>query len=48
MTVKLRNLTEIKSWILSFGLHAKVLEPAELVDLVRIDVESMCAAYRAK
>lgn len=45
MTLKLKSLDEIKSWILSFGPLAKVLEPAELIDAVRKDIQQMQDHY---
>jgi len=45
MSLKLRNLDEIKSWILSFGPLAKVLEPVELVESLQRDVEAMRRQY---
>jgi len=45
MSLKLRNLDEIKSWILSFGPLAKVLEPSELIESLRRDVKQMHDSY---
>jgi predicted DNA-binding transcriptional regulator YafY len=45
MTLTLRNLDEIKSWILSFGPLAKVLAPVELVESLQRDVEAMRRQY---
>ncbi len=47
MSLKLRNLDEIKSWILSFGPLAKVLEPSELIESLRRDVKQMHDSYNS-
>lgn len=41
----LSSLFEVERWVLSWGPHAKVLEPPELVDQVRAKVEAMAAIY---
>lgn len=45
MTLTLRNLEEIKSWILSFGPMAKILAPVELVESLQRDIEAMRCKY---
>jgi proteasome accessory factor B len=39
---------EIVSWILSYGIHAEVLEPAELRREVKRQVKGMRELYRGK
>ncbi len=39
---------ELKSWLLSFGRDAKVLEPDELRDAIRAELHEMLEAYRAE
>lgn len=41
----LGDTTELKSWVLSFGCHAEVLEPAELRREVREELEEMASRY---
>lgn len=41
----LESLEEIERWILSFGKHARVLEPPELVDRVRQEIAEMAKVY---
>jgi predicted DNA-binding transcriptional regulator YafY len=38
---------EIRSWLLSFGSKAMVLEPEELRDEIAREVHALCAAYEA-
>ena len=38
MQLRLRSLREVSSWVLSFGSHAKVVEPPELIDELRIEL----------
>ena len=45
MSLVLRNLDEIKSWILSFGPLARVLEPVELIEALRSDIKHMNDSY---
>lgn len=45
---ELSSLLEIKSWILSFGSRAEVLEPAELRAAIAQDVQRMSETYQAK
>lgn len=44
MTLELASLEEIERWILSWGAHARVLEPAALKNLVRAAAEGMLTA----
>jgi len=39
---------ELVSWILSYGMHAEVLEPAELRKEVKRHVKEMREMYRGK
>ena len=45
MTLKLGSLEEITRWILSWGGHARVLEPKELRDRVKAAAEAMAGGY---
>ncbi len=47
MTFRVAGLDEIKSWILSFGLEAVVLDPPELQDQVRRDLLRNLEQYRS-
>ncbi|MBC7354282.1 MAG: WYL domain-containing protein, partial [Thermogutta sp.] len=44
----LESLEEIERWILSFGRYAEVLEPPELVERIRYEVEQMTQVYNLK
>ncbi|MBE3574959.1 MAG: transcriptional regulator [Firmicutes bacterium] len=41
LEVRVSGLESIKRWILSFGSHARVLEPAELAEAVRREAEGI-------
>jgi proteasome accessory factor B len=41
----LNSTEEIKSWVLSFGVHAVVLEPSTLRDEMRAEIQSMLGLY---
>jgi predicted DNA-binding transcriptional regulator YafY len=45
---RLPDTTEIKTWIMSFGPRATVLEPAELVTEIEQDLNQMLAGYDAR
>jgi len=38
---------EIKRWVLSFGKHAEVIEPEELHDSLRGELEAMSMKYES-
>ncbi len=44
----LSSLIEIRSWILSFGSHAEVLEPVELRTTLREEAEQLAQIYSGK
>ncbi|MFY8057794.1 MAG: helix-turn-helix transcriptional regulator [Planctomycetaceae bacterium] len=48
MSLSLRSLYEIKSWVLSFGSQARVLKPSLLVRMVREELQSAAKLYRQK
>jgi predicted DNA-binding transcriptional regulator YafY len=41
-TMRANHLLEILRWVLSWGGGARVIEPPELVNMVRTEVERMC------
>lgn len=43
-----RGLNEVKRWILFYGGGAKVLQPAELVEMVRQEIKAMQQLYEEK
>ena len=45
LSLELASLEEIERWILSWGAHARVLEPVALQNLVRSAAEGVLAAY---
>ena len=44
----LTSMMEIRSWILSFGIHAEVLEPNELRTSIRDEAEKMASRYAVR
>ena len=42
---QLTGFEEIRSWLLSFGRHARVLEPDELVETIREELDLMIDSY---
>jgi predicted DNA-binding transcriptional regulator YafY len=42
------GLDEIIWWVLGYGAHARVLEPAELAGMVRDTAQKMCGIYDSK
>ncbi|MFM7924886.1 MAG: WYL domain-containing protein, partial [Planctomycetaceae bacterium] len=48
MSLNLRSLHEIKSWVLSFGSQARVLKPSLLVRKVREELQATAKLYRRK
>ncbi len=47
LTLELGSLEEIERWILSWGAHARVLEPRALIDRVRGVVREIARSYAA-
>ena len=45
LSLELASLEEIERWILSWGAHARVLEPAALKNLIRSAAEGVLAEY---
>jgi len=43
-----RGLNEVKRWVLFYGVGARVLEPPELVAMVREEVQGMYKQYQAE
>jgi predicted DNA-binding transcriptional regulator YafY len=43
--LSLGNLEEIERWILSWGKHAKVVEPEELKERIRRTVSTLAETY---
>jgi len=43
--LQLTDLTEVKSWIMSFGSSAEALAPPELVNTIRDEINALHAAY---
>jgi Predicted transcriptional regulator len=46
LTLRLSSLAEVERWILSWGAHAEVLEPSELVQSIHSAVAKLAARYR--
>ena len=47
LTLKLSSLIEVQRWVLSWGANAVVIQPPELIALVRDEVRRIQAAYHA-
>lgn len=47
-SVRVSNLIEIRSWILSWGGEAQVLQPEELVDSIRVAAQTILGQSRGK
>ncbi len=45
VSMEVGNLTQLTSWVLEWGKRAKVLEPPELVERVREELQSALEAY---
>jgi predicted DNA-binding transcriptional regulator YafY len=48
ITFRVVGLDEIKSWVLSFGPEAEVLEPVKLRKIIRNDLYGMLEQYQAR
>ncbi len=46
LSMEVGGSAELRSWVLSFGAGAEVLEPASLRDEVRVELEKAAARYR--
>jgi predicted DNA-binding transcriptional regulator YafY len=42
------NLTQLTSWVLEWGQRARVVEPPELVERVRAELEGALRGYARK
>ena len=47
MTLELTELTAITKWVLSFGSNATAIEPPELIDRIRDELQTMMDCYPA-
>jgi len=47
MTLELTELTAITKWVLSFGSNATAIEPPELIDRIRCELQTMMDCYPA-
>ncbi len=45
MTLFLQPTVELRSWLMSYGPHVKVLEPQSLIDTLRADLQAGFAQY---
>ena len=45
LTMNVGNLNPVVSWVLEWGPRARVVEPAELADRVRTELEGALAGY---
>ena len=45
MTMTLGSLEEVERWVLSWGEHAKVLEPAALLQRIRHIADALKRSY---
>jgi predicted DNA-binding transcriptional regulator YafY len=48
VSLRLNSLLEVKSWVLSFGAKAKVLEPQQLIDDIKRDIASLTSSYHSE
>ena len=48
LTITVGNLNPVTSWVLEWGARAKVIEPPELVERVRTELEQALAAYKRR
>ncbi|NLY61927.1 MAG: WYL domain-containing protein, partial [Clostridiales bacterium] len=42
---KVNGLTDIKRWVLGYGSLAKALKPKDLVDKLKMEIETMAGTY---
>ena len=47
LTFRVAGLDEIKRWVLSFGPEVRVLEPAKLKEMIRIELQKSLGQYTA-
>jgi predicted DNA-binding transcriptional regulator YafY len=48
LTMTVGNLTQLRSWVLEWGKHARVLEPPPLVEAVRDELKGALEGYEAR
>jgi predicted DNA-binding transcriptional regulator YafY len=48
LTMTVGNLTQLTSWVLEWGQRARVVEPPELVERVRAELEGALKGYKKK
>jgi predicted DNA-binding transcriptional regulator YafY len=48
LTMTVGNLTQLTSWVLEWGQRARVVEPPELVERVRTELENALKGYKKK
>jgi predicted DNA-binding transcriptional regulator YafY len=46
LTMTVGNLTQLTSWVLEWGTRARVVEPAELVERVKAELEGALKGYK--
>ena len=47
LTMTVGNLTQLVSWVLEWGQRARVVEPPELVEAVKAELEGALKLYKA-
>lgn len=45
MTMQVRGLVEVMSWVMGFGRHAEVMEPAHLREAVSQELAATAGRY---
>jgi predicted DNA-binding transcriptional regulator YafY len=48
LQIMVRGMNDVKRWVLGYGKGAKVLEPPELVAMVRSEIEGMSQQYETR